>query len=633
MKKLLLLLTFIITLAIVSASESLLASATKEVEFDTTKTGAKFDAYSLYSAQKPMNEIPVTYEAWIKAPTRYSGDGGVIYGNSGTGTKNPTVRIRVTQSGYLQLYYNGSKGSNKEVTVLFDGCRVNNGKWTHIAIVDDLPNKQVLAYIDGELKQTKKMETDLIRYKRSVNSNNMCIGGDYCTGQTLAFKGEILSVAVFSDVRTADEIKADMKSISLDTDGLISCYDLAGKNGETYFEDLTGKYTMANNRTSDDWLSADGIEPPKDFAYSIAVLGDTQIVSAYFENDYHLYFDWLLENKEKHKIEHVLNLGDMTNFNKDSEWENVRKEYFRLNGIIDYTLVRGDHDIKDDNIANNGDDTKKYDRYFGVDEYLTRLKQPDSDYYKGDDGSITNSYRAIEIGGNKYLIVTLDKNASKNVLAWADAAMSKYPEHKIILTTHCYLEANGKPGTDATVKGTTLFNQFKKHKNLEMIISGHMYAYGVVWTKQEGTNGNVINQLLVNPQGQTFDANGATCMIAMLYFSADGTDVEVRYYSAYNNSYYVANHNPVEGVYNVDSSCFKISTDNMEGAVKVDLTATKEAPSTENEGSENNSEQNESNELHKNASSDMSVWIYVGICVGVLVIAVVAVILIKKNKK
>jgi len=71
MKKLLLLLTFIITLAIVSASESLLASATKEVEFDTTKTGAKFDAYSLYSAQKPMNEIPVTYEAWIKAPTCY----------------------------------------------------------------------------------------------------------------------------------------------------------------------------------------------------------------------------------------------------------------------------------------------------------------------------------------------------------------------------------------------------------------------------------------------------------------------------------------------------------------------------------------------------------------------------------
>ncbi|MBE6593666.1 MAG: hypothetical protein E7642_06690 [Ruminococcaceae bacterium] len=56
--------------------------------------------------------------------------------------------------------------------------------------------------------------------------------------------------------------------------------------------------------------------------------------------------------------------------------------------------------------------------------------------------------------------------------------------------------------------------------------------------QEEGDNGNVVTQLLVDPQG--VDANmTATGMVALLHFSEDGKDVSVEYYSTIKEQYFM----------------------------------------------------------------------------------------------
>jgi hypothetical protein len=60
----------------------------------------------------------------------------------------------------------------------------------------------------------------------------------------------------------------------------------------------------------------------------------------------------------------------------------------------------------------------------------------------------------------------------------------------------------------------------------------------VVVSQEKGVHGNTVTQMLVDPQG--VDANiGATGMVAMLYFSEDGRQVQVEYYSTVREQYFI----------------------------------------------------------------------------------------------
>ena len=569
---------FYLTLAvliIVAASTFMFAAATDSPSDEIIwgdGEGMTFDGLSLYSTAKdnPMTEVPVTYEAWLNLPAGYAEDAGTIFGNYRSADLGG-VRFRLRVDGRPHMYYTG-EGSTCSVN--FYDVNAAQGSWVHLTVVDDIAEGEMRCYIDGELVETVEMSDAQIFFNRDVSGMPMCIGGDFIAG-TNNFKGQLRSVVIYDDVRTAEEIYEDMYNIDLSDSSVIAAYNLNGMQNSPVIPDLKGNYDMINNRMTSDWALPEALPELEDFSYSMALIGDTQIVSAYYPEEFHHIIDWLIANKESHKIEHVLNMGDMTNFNLDSEWDLVRDQYFRLNGEIDYTLVRGDHDVLDDEIADNGDDTAKYDRWFNVPAYTDRFtNSSDADYYKGENGSITNSYRAIDIKGNKYLIVTMDKYPSEDVLTWLDEAIKKYPDRRVIMTMHCFINDKGEylPASSNPDKiiGVDLWDRIKGYSNLEMVICGHEYAYGVVWSKDKGTNGNVVNQILANPQGPDFDREGATGMIAMLYFSKDGTDVQVRYYSPIIDKYFVGNNNEItDETYRLESSVFKMATDDMLPAVQL----------------------------------------------------------------
>lgn len=75
-----------------------------------------------------------------------------------------------------------------------------------------------------------------------------------------------------------------------------------------------------------------------------------------------------------------------------------------------------------------------------------------------------------------------------------------------------------------------------KHKNISLVISGHDPCDNVVVTRSEGAGGATVTQMLVDPQGM--DLTSPAGMICMLYFSEDGTQVQVEYYSAIRDRYF-----------------------------------------------------------------------------------------------
>jgi hypothetical protein len=75
-----------------------------------------------------------------------------------------------------------------------------------------------------------------------------------------------------------------------------------------------------------------------------------------------------------------------------------------------------------------------------------------------------------------------------------------------------------------------------KHENIVLVLSGHDPCDQIIMTKTKGEKGNTVTQMLIDPQGVDA-AQGATGMVAMFYFSEDGSKLRVEYYSTVKEQY------------------------------------------------------------------------------------------------
>ena len=160
-----------------------------------------------------------------------------------------------------------------------------------------------------------------------------------------------------------------------------------------------------------------------------------------------------------------------------------------------------------------------------------------------------NTYKTLEIGDVKYLLITLDFGPSDKSLEWAGELCEQYPDHCVIITTHAYLYCNGYPidaddhappvGDGGYNNGDHMWDKFvSKYENIQLIISGHEATSRVVVSQRKGDHGNTVTQMLVNPQLLDLNNSGGFGMVAMLYFSEDGRDVTVEYYSTIRKKFY-----------------------------------------------------------------------------------------------
>lgn len=480
------------------------------------------DACVLASAAG-FEKAPATFEAWIKLKEGHPHRGGIILGNYG-GDVYPSFLFEIYDSGIPRLSFD--YGKNEASSATFSEVDVRTGEWLHLAIVNDPGDNTATCYVNGELMQI------LPALKPVEASVPAKIGGDFREGNRQVFRGEIYSLAVYREARSSVNIRKDMRSFGRDQ--LIAAWDLSHVLDCRVLPDLSGNGYHAFWPPI--WVK-DSIVTPSDYDYAFAVIGDTQIVNIYEPINYQKIYDWLCENREEKKIAYVMGLGDITDRDSEPEWERARKAHQTLvDAGIPYCVAIGNHDS-----------AAKFNREFNNETYRASFE---GSYGEG----VTNTYRKIEIGGNKYLILTMDFGAKDDVLDWADRIIANNRRYNVILITHAFLYPDGTTvdrndryaptNTDPTLNnGDDIWEKLvTRHKNISLVICGHEDSATPICTQTEGKSGRVVTQILSNQQGLDEFLHAAkqntTGMVTMLYFSEGGSRLTMECYSPVYGKYY-----------------------------------------------------------------------------------------------
>ncbi len=366
-------------------------------------------------------------------------------------------------------------------------------------------------------------------------------------------------------------------------------------------------FSASNTNLDNIWY--DNKTPAKDYAYSFAVVGDTQKLVYMTPDKVPVLYDWIINNVESKKIKYVIGLGDITDKDQSTEWNKIMKAIKKMDGVVPFSLVRGNHDT-----------VTSFNRYFPYSQYKSTV----SGSY---EESMLNTYHKFTVGSVKYLLLNLDMGPSDAVLNWANQVVSENPDYNVIIATHVYLYHDGTtlsasdsaPATKCGGynNGDDIWNKLvKKHENIVLVLSGHDPYDKVITTQTKGDKGNTVTQMLIDPQ-TTDKNNGGLGLVAMLYFSEDGKNVQLEYISTSYEKYFL------------EDNQYSFTLDVVEPTV---------APETEEQT--NNTEQTEpttttpaTDDQTKDIATDKSsaLWLLLIIPVAIVVAVVVYFVVSKKK--
>lgn len=304
----------------------------------------------------------------------------------------------------------------------------------------------------------------------------------------------------------------------------------------------TGNVSITEGYLASGWETHEyfcDAEEVTDYDYSIVVVGDTQCMAEWYPEDFATTYDWILGNVDSKKMQAVIGVGDITNNDTDTAWTTATNSLFKMNGIIPYVLVRGNHD-----------GSANYNKYLNNPAY--------TDQFAGKGGffgneSVETSYYTFDAGNDKYLVIGLDFGPTDEELAWAGEIIAANPDRKVIITTHGYLGSDGKTltkydfGAPTTYEagvndGDDIWEKLgSKYENVAFIISGHIGTDEMVATKVTGDHGNTVTQLLINYQTADNALKGLG-LVTVLYFKDGSPDIVVRNYATVQQKYFGENN-------------------------------------------------------------------------------------------
>ena len=529
---------------------TLLASATESVRngirLEYTKTNSASHPTGYYISEKRYEKMPVTFEAWVYIPSNvYSQRGGIILGNYMSFSKDDFVNFEIHQSGVPRLLFCDPSGTMHDYK--FSSAKVPANRWTHVAIVygTGTDGKQIFCYINGEFKQASSV-SDWYEAPIAVIDNTISLAGDLRVLNEQGFRGTLGDVVAYADIRTPEEIRSDYKNApDINDENLILYYDLSNaESGKDIPDSSKNGYDMKYYRM---WLSESEMEEIRaedenKYTYSIAFLPDVQYMTQNNPDKLTPMFDFLINNAMTENIKYVIGLGDMTNTNVMTQWLAIKRETERLNNIIPYSIICGNHDIAFKSPIS------LFDMNFaGKSSYYYKHVNKNGGAFS--ESSVRNSYLLFSVGEIDYIILNLDFGATDDILLWADGILKEHSDRRAIIATHGYLNSDGttlNKGDYATPSsyldtlndGDMMWDKlFSKHENVDMIVCGHMHSDSIICSPATGENGNTVYQLLMDPQS-TDKKLGGLGIVAMMYFTEDGNHARVEYYSTVLEKYF-----------------------------------------------------------------------------------------------
>ena len=489
--------------------------------------GDKYIAWNqeiTYEIVNTLDKMPVTYECKFQLPKTVTKT-SILLSNHAADTED-YLNLEITSGGvpFLKLRHNNTIYATK-----FTGVDVRTeSDFVHLVITTDVVNDLAYCYINGELKAT----ADYLAEDFALN-NSLMLAGDKQSNNPNYFKGSLDSIALYSDVRTNEEISAGMNTFAAADSNMMLGYSLVNLESDDIIEDKSSNDRDVKKIVT--WVDEDEIEGPGEFDYSFAVVGDTQYACKNYGDRFHKIYDYIVDNVDNYNIQHVFGLGDITDSSTRAEWELADEHISKMDGVVPYSLVCGNHDTPEWFDYVFGPTTKYNNQYYNqyFDNYL----------------NYRNTAHEFSTNILDYLVITLDFGATDDVLDWAAGLIEDHPYHNVIITTHGYLAADGTT-LDATDSGRPseygdVYNDgdemwdklIKKYENVVLVLSGHIGSDNIVLTQTEGDHGNIVSQFLINPQ-YVDSRLGGVGLVSMFYLSNGGKNVTVDYYSTYVERYF-----------------------------------------------------------------------------------------------
>ncbi len=273
-------------------------------------------------------------------------------------------------------------------------------------------------------------------------------------------------------------------------------------------------------------VQAGGPDPAPEGSFTIVVIPDTQgykglkakgtpessepITNPVFEK----HVKWIKDHLQEQRIVFVSHVGDIVDKNDKGQWQVARQCMDVLHGVVPYSITVGNHDMK------GSGDSSNFQSFFGAERFR------DFPWYAGSfeparptperSGNNANSHQLFSAGGMDFIHLSLECNAPDDVLAWADALLTKYASRKAIITTHMDLGILDKPKTEEGFihdpKGRMRWIKihgklgntaeqmweklYRKHANLGLIFCGDQSRCTAMKLDSTGDHGNVVHALL-----------------------------------------------------------------------------------------------------------------------------------------
>ncbi len=528
---------------------------------DVNNVGLTFDKYSSIVAKKELPAVPHTFEAWVRIPESVTTAAGAIVSNNTTqGAGFSYFDFAIERLGIPRVRWFDSMGVQYETE--FTNVNVNTGEWTHVAIVFDETSGIAKCYINGEYADVRyyypNIDPQIIHAPLAIGSNHVRDTSNHF------FKGRLKGVDLYSDVRTADEIKSDYENgVNLLDDGLIASYDLSVKSETGLYLDASTNAAHAIDGkfwyTEDEMDDLRSLVFDKDFkrAYNIAVIGDTQMTtredSANGTTALDTLYKYIVDNVDDFNTQYVIGVGDITDNNTEAHWGVAKKAITQMDGKIGYSLVRGNHDVENGYIVES---TSMFNKYFAN-------HTPYTSQFTGQnggvmvDGSVHNTWTTFKMGTVDYLVLNIDWYMSDAAVEWAKGVVESHPDHKIIVATHSYISNDGthindnfkfgasgyrgitpdEPNND----GDDLWQKFiSQYENIQMVLCGHIMSERIVVEQRKGVHGNTVTEILVNQQGIDAINNpqAGVGFVTNFYFNEDQTKLEIETYATGLSQYY-----------------------------------------------------------------------------------------------
>lgn len=287
-----------------------------------------------------------------------------------------------------------------------------------------------------------------------------------------------------------------------------------------------------------------------DVSWTLVVLPDTQHYTdrgATEEAAFAAQLDWIVSERVSRNILHVAHVGDIVENNIADEWAIAKTQISKLDGLVSYTLMVGNHDYYPDELT-----TPLYNSYFlkgDNSENATLTEIVPGSMYEGTHYSFTApDGREVMIVGIKWI-----PNSSERAAWYTLLNNPIYADKTVIVIVHYALSEHPTLKTPAGEPIATRLSPIEqalwtdvtgKAANVQMVFCGHTAdgadtnelggPFTSAYLKSKGVNGNYVHQIVHNAQEAT---NGGNGWLRFYEFLDDGYTVRCKTYSPYLDQY------------------------------------------------------------------------------------------------